>query len=141
MRKALTAQKPYALRFTFCPTLDQSSLISDLQCLVPTVDPQLAIGGTEVVAHRAGRDVERLGDLGVAQAALGQAQDLDLALRKRLLASLGAGGLCQRLVGLRAEVHLPIGQVADDSGDFGDVVIILENVAIDAGLEQARCRR
>ena len=56
------------------------ALLGDLERLVTAVDAQLAVDGAEVIAHGAGRDVQRLGDLWIWQTTFRQAQDLDLAL-------------------------------------------------------------
>ena len=69
------------------------ALGSDLERLVAAVDAQLAVDGREVVAHGAGRDMEGLGDLRVGEAALGQAQDLDLSLGEGLIGPLRSCGL------------------------------------------------
>jgi hypothetical protein len=61
-------------------TLDKMALLDDPECFVTAVDAQLAVNGAEMVPHRARRDKERLGDLGVGQATLRETQYFDLAL-------------------------------------------------------------
>jgi hypothetical protein len=60
----------------------QVPLVSDLKCLAAVIHIQFAVDGAEVIAHGAGRDVQRLGDLLVGQIAFRQAQDLELSVRK-----------------------------------------------------------
>ena len=55
------------------------------------VDTQLGVNGAKMISYRARRKVKRLGDLGVGEAAFGQAQDLNPRLGQSYLLSHGAG--------------------------------------------------